>query len=133
MPQAAKDKSSGKMHDEEGQKGDEDAEGIGVGESEPLGEPATCSVGKPERKEYKELRGRSVGQRIWGSLRTEDALLKSACSISESTGHRQENGVKRVVETKADHRNERRKWMKRKAAAASGNHPPGIFQEKTEK
>lgn len=80
MPQAAKDGSSGKMHDEESQKGDEDPVGIREGESEPLGEPATSGVGNPERKEYKELRGQSVGQRILGSLRTEDGLLKSACS-----------------------------------------------------
>lgn len=91
------------------------------------------SFGNPERKKYKELRGWSVGQRIWGSLRTEDGLLKSVYSNQESTGDLQENSVKRVVGTRADHRNKRRKWMKRKAAATSRNHPPGIFQEKTEK
>lgn len=74
-----------------------------------------------------------MGQSIWGSLRTEDGLLKSVCSNQESTGDLQENSVKRVVGTRADHRNKRRKWMKRKAAATSRNHPPGIFQEKTEK
>lgn len=59
MPQAAKDRSSGKKHEEEGQKRDEDPVGIGEGESEPLGEPATSGFGNPERKECKELRGRS--------------------------------------------------------------------------
>lgn len=47
------------MHDEEGQKGDKDPVGIGEGELEPLGEPATSSFGNPERKEYKNL---EVGQ-----------------------------------------------------------------------
>lgn len=41
--------------------------------------------------------------------------------------------MKRVPGTKADHRNKRRKWVKRKAAAISRDHPPRIFQEKTEK
>lgn len=55
MPQAAKDGSSGKMHDEEGQKGDKDPVGIGEGELEPLGEPATSSFGNPEKRSTKNL------------------------------------------------------------------------------
>lgn len=74
MPQAAKDRSSGNMHDEEDWE-DEDPVGMGEGKQSPW-ENQLCAVSQGQRGgNTKSLDIGLSGQRVWGNLRTEEGPL----------------------------------------------------------